>query len=416
VQNKEKQLTINKQHRRNQMKFNKWTTGLAAVGVISLASAARADEKMSQVQTALSNTTISGYVDTAATWRPGTDTAPFGGINMPAGTAKNDGFSLNAIDIALDKPEDAGPWASGYHVELMAGSDAVGEGVGAGVGGATTIRQAYVTLRTPVGANGIDWKVGVFDTIIGYESSSDPVNPNYSRSYGWGVEPTTHTGILGTYKVNDEVTVSGGVADDSNVGAGGIGVNPLHSESQKAYLASIALTAPDSWGWVKSATLTLGAIDTAGHAATVGAPGSTSLYAGLTLPTPITALKVGAAFDYLDLHNGGIAGNPSDDSVWVGGLYTTYQATDKLSLNLRGEYLSNDGALPSVSTFGADPGYGTAEEATATVQYALWANVLSRVEFRWDHVEHGNSFGVGTTTPADKGNDFLVALNLIYQF
>jgi hypothetical protein len=46
------------------MKFNKWTVGLAAIGVVSLASAARADEKMSQVQTALSNTTLS------KTWLP----------------------------------------------------------------------------------------------------------------------------------------------------------------------------------------------------------------------------------------------------------------------------------------------------------------------------------------------------------
>ena len=53
------------------MKFNKWTMGLAAVGVVSLASAARADEKMSQVQTALSNTTLSGYVDTSAQWNLG---------------------------------------------------------------------------------------------------------------------------------------------------------------------------------------------------------------------------------------------------------------------------------------------------------------------------------------------------------
>ena len=51
-------------------------------------------------------------------------------------------------------------------------------------------------LRTPVG-NGIDWKMGVFDTVIGYESNSDPLNPNYTRSYGYTIEPTTHTGILG---------------------------------------------------------------------------------------------------------------------------------------------------------------------------------------------------------------------------
>src|SRR5580658_7486337 len=99
------------------MKFNKWTVGLAAVGVVSLASAARADEQMSQVQTALSQTTFSGYVDTAAQWNPGTDKNPHGGPNLPAyGFAKDDGFSLNAIDLAFDKPEDSSQWAAGYHI------------------------------------------------------------------------------------------------------------------------------------------------------------------------------------------------------------------------------------------------------------------------------------------------------------
>ena len=36
------------------MKFNKWTLGLAALGVVSLASAARAEEKASPIMTALS--------------------------------------------------------------------------------------------------------------------------------------------------------------------------------------------------------------------------------------------------------------------------------------------------------------------------------------------------------------------------
>ena len=54
------------------MKFNKWTLGLAAVGVVSLASAVKAEEKASSVMTALSSTTISGYVNTSAhleTWQ-----------------------------------------------------------------------------------------------------------------------------------------------------------------------------------------------------------------------------------------------------------------------------------------------------------------------------------------------------------
>src|SRR5277367_2276657 len=73
--------TTIKQHRRNQMKFNKWTLGLAAVGVVSLASAARADEtpKISQMQTALSNTTISGYVDVSAQFTPQSGSTQPGG-------------------------------------------------------------------------------------------------------------------------------------------------------------------------------------------------------------------------------------------------------------------------------------------------------------------------------------------------
>ena len=43
--------------------------------------------------------------------------------------------------------------------------------------------------------------------------------------------------------------------------------------------------------------------------------------------------------------------------------------------------------------------------------------MFSRVEFRWDHVD-SNAFGycsVNVAVPI-KENDFLLALNLIYQF
>lgn len=52
------------------MKFNKWTVALAATGVVSLASAVQADESH-PVNTALSSTTLSGYVDTSAIWNFG---------------------------------------------------------------------------------------------------------------------------------------------------------------------------------------------------------------------------------------------------------------------------------------------------------------------------------------------------------
>ena len=169
------------------MKFNKWTLGLAAVGAVSMASAVRADEpKLVPLTTALTSTVISGYVDVAAQYDAG-NYGPNAGV--PAGTygpGKIDNFSLNCIDITLDKAQDESPWASGYHIDLNWGSDAVGiAGNGTQPAGASgtaqfAVRQAYVVLRTPVG-NGIDWKVGVQDDIIGYEGNTDGGNPNYTR-------------------------------------------------------------------------------------------------------------------------------------------------------------------------------------------------------------------------------------------
>jgi len=402
------------------MKFNKWTMGLAAVGVVSLASAARADEKVSVVNTALSNTTLSGYVDTAMQWNPGSQNGGYTPGSRGAyadGVGKQDGFNLNLIDLALDKPLTEDSWAAGYHVELNFGQDAINgynSSFNSGVYGGYFnsnygIRQAYVALRTPVGNSAIDWKVGVWDTIIGYESNSDPLNPNYTRSYGYTMEPTTETGILGTYKINDMFSVSAGVANLAGTSANNV-TGRAAMESQKAYMGSFAFTAPDNWGWAKGTTVNAGIIDGvdskgAGLGGTFA--GSTSFYAGATVPTPLTALKVGAAFDYLDMHNAHHGGGNSDGSQWVAGVYASFQVNDKLSFNGRAEHeaINNSGT--------------TLDEFTATASYKLWANVLSRVELRWDHTEHytgfdNSAYNLSGTSIHD--NAYLLALNLIYQF
>src|SRR5437870_1170710 len=142
------------------MKFNKWTVGLAAVGVVSLASAARAEEKVSTVMTALSSTTLSGYVDTSAQWNFGTGNARLPDYKF-GGSSKADGFNLNVVQIRLEKPLDEAEWAAGYRVDLWAGPDANTLGTQSvshedRISADLAIRQAYVALRMPVG-NGIDW-------------------------------------------------------------------------------------------------------------------------------------------------------------------------------------------------------------------------------------------------------------------
>jgi len=419
------------------MKVNKWTVGLAAVGLVSLPSVLQAEEKLSPLQTALSSTVLSGYVNTAARWNPGT-----GNANPPAyiynDPNKQDAFSLDVVDLTIEKPLDEAKWAAGYRVDLWFGQDAntfSSQSPIADGSGDFAIRQAYVALRTPVG-NGLDFKVGAFDSVVGYESHDAGKNPNYTRSYGTTIEPHTHTGVLASYQFSDVFTVKAGVANTYGpmINENANFATPPAStkaESYKTYLAAFALTAPESMGALAGSTLYGGIVNGFDQGANGNA---TSYYLGATVATPIKELRVGAAFDYLDLHGG--AGNDSafggdaNDGGYACNFagYVSFQATEKLSLHARGEYLHhNQGDFVSLPT--------KLIEATATIQYDLWQNVISRVEFRWDHAADGSSDGpsgngkyyggepgTGITessfppTPATLRNSFSLIANIIYNF
>ena len=410
------------------MKFNKWTLGLAAVGAVSMASAVRADEaKMSAVNTALSNTTISGFVDIGVQYNLGNQSTfsglppyannSFGDQNSETSdnTGIRDGFSLNAVNIAIDRPLDDSAWAAGYHIELNTGVGAIngvasghninqdGDTATAGVissglsAGNIAVRQAYVTMRTPLG-NGIDWKLGVFDGVTGYESNTGYVNPNYTRSYGYIINPTSFTGLLGTYKFCSSVSVTMGIA---NRGTYQHFDQNAYNLSSKDYIAAISLTAPESWGWVKGSALNFGTVQA------FDANGVDIYSANLSLATPVAGLKFGFAFDAL--HSTSEAGGQADGNIY--GVYGTYQATDKLSFAVRGEFID----ASDLSNFDGDDnifnGISKGEELTATIQYDLWANVVSRAEFRWDHSEYDHPYSVN-----DTANAYLLALNVVYKF
>lgn len=389
------------------MKFNQWTLGLAALGVVSLASAAKAEEQMTKVQSALSSTTISGYVDTSAQWNFG---GQAGGVLPPytfGGGAKADGFNLNVVQLTIAKPLDEGEWASGYRADLWFGPDATTLGSQFSGTGDLAIRQAYVALRAPIG-NGLDLKMGVFDTVVGYETLEAGANPNMTRSYGFSLEPTTHTGLLASYKVNDMITVSGGVADTfgPGVNARATGTN-AKVENSKTWLASIALTAPSDWGWASGSTLYFGLIHGFNAGRLAGAGDETHYYMGSTLSTPVKGLKVGLAFDYANNYNVAPA---AINNAWVIGAYASYQATEKLSFHGRFEYGSVDDGRAFFAPFVASK--LTGYEFTGTVQYDLWANVLSRLEIRWDRPDDISPFG---RTPGAE-NSVMAAANIIYKF
>ena len=417
------------------MKFNKWTYGLVAVGAVSLTSAVRADETtMNAVQTALSTTTISGYVSASANWQispSGNNTYNSIANAIPYLGGQPDGFNLDVVKLSISKPQDESPWASGYQVDLLFGPDAVGYNPSANsrVSGTTSggdtfnsggtegfaIKQAYVALRTPIG-NGIDWKIGVFDTIIGYETFDAGSNPNYTRSWGNAVEPTEHTGILATYKISDMFTMSAGIANTLTAGInnrntyhnGGNGSSYFGS---KTFMGSVTITAPSNCGWAAGSTLYAGMVyGFGGNSSGIQKGNQVNYYAGATLNTPWKPFTVGAAFDYVQNYEGGsVFTVPSHADVTVFGLYATIKATDKLSFSARGEY-----AEENAVNLGSD----NSIELTGTVEYDLWANVISRLEVRYDHVISGTDAGSnGYYTPNNVyvGGGSFAGANPVYR-
>ncbi|HEY6167798.1 MAG TPA: outer membrane beta-barrel protein [Verrucomicrobiae bacterium] len=387
---------------------------MAAAGVVSLGAVAQAEEAKSTVQTALSHTVLSGYVNTALHWNPGNvDSQALYAFSKDAfGGTKDDGFNLNVIDITLEKPLDEGQWSAGYKAELWVGPDAATLGTDTYYGtsgGNFAIRNAYVSLRTPIG-NGIDWKIGVWDTIIGYETQNAGENPNYTRSWGHTIEPTQHTGILGSYKAADWLSIAAGVANTTDARINGRVGTSKGDQTVKTYMGSVALTAPESFGSLKGATLYAGIVE--GQPSGGAIPDRTWIYVGATVPTPLKGLTTGVAWDHLNLDGPASgAGGTHDTDVFAA--YLSYQATEKLKVNGRLEYIYW-GDVAGLSSAGPTP-YTPGDEflgVTVTADYALWANVISRVEYRWDHDLGRNGGGHFS----EGNNEHLLALNVIYKF
>ncbi len=397
------------------MKVNQWTLGLAAVGLVTLPAALLAEEKMSPLLTAVTPTSISGAVSTSIQWAPGTGNA----FSSPRiyQQGKADGFNLDVVSLTLDKPLDEGQWASGYHVDLWLGPDAnTFNTVSTGEPSDLAIKQAYVALRAPLG-NGLDLKVGVFDSIIGYESHDSYKDPNYSRSYATSIEPHTHTGVLASYQFSSLVSASVGIANTTGPAINSR-ANPPKAESSKTYMGSVAVTAPDGWGFVSGSTLYAGVVNgfNGSNSDTNNALNGTvlNLYGGVTLNTPIKGWRFGGAYDYASRTKG-------RPDAWAASIYSSYDLTEKASLHLRGEYAQTDSNAFGTAPDGPIPN-GDSEllGVTATLQYKLWKDVISRLEFIWDHqagAAQMNGFGgEAPSTGGSQRNRYTVALNVIYRF
>ena len=210
-----------------------------------------------------------------------------------------------------------------------------------------------------------------------------------------------------------------------------IRANGPQAESSKTYMASAALTAPEDWGSIAGSTLYFGVINGFNKQnGPVGPATQTSWYVGATVNTPVKNLKAGVSFDYLGTSDNTSYGGAVSGYANAWALYLSFQASEKLSLHLRGEYASTDTGVLGTGTIPDGTGNSEVFALTGTLQYDLWKNVISRLEVRWDHQagdgdmagyggELGKSFGGGGSGSSPSGslrNSVAIMANFIYKF
>jgi hypothetical protein len=414
----------------------KWSLALAMLGVLSAQTSCGQEPRLQPVKTpAEGGTTLSGYVDTSMMWAIGTPsgagaTAPFPNtIRLPGrlyDTAERmNGFNLNAASLCLSKPLSEEGWSAAYHVQLLMGPDAALRNSYSLASGPSdlAVNEAYVTLRTPVG-KGLEFRLGYFESPLGFEVYDSYRNPNYSRSYGYYIEPKAHTGLTAKYDFAEWCSVLGGVANNYSPF-----VNARSQNSDRlTYLGLIRLTG----GAFDCPALTLTLGYTGGHTAT-SAPTDTgprihNYYAGVQLPLFVEGLSLGVAYDYRANYSAGwpayffLPAGPQSSYASATGVYLTYRVT-AWSFIVRAEYAQATAAntiFSARSDFGSTkPMFGSNGEkflgVTTTIGYELWKNVLSRVEFRWDR-DCAGGVPVFGTAAHPRQNSFTLGLNLVYLF
>ena len=288
----------------------------------------------------------------------------------------DDGFVANGASLAIGSPLGEGDYSAGYNVELL-----LGDRAGAFSGGSSDnlhIKNANIGLNVPFG-NGVDLTVGLFDTIVGYEVEASGSNPNGNRSYGYGLEPLTHTGVLASTSLSDNLSVSFGLANafDSTQNANG----SIDGTGNFAYLVGVDITVPDSLGFLGGSNLYIGYASGA-DAGADSDDDNKLLYVGGSISSPIEGVSLGIAYDDLESPNG-----PDQDAVAI---YALWDVSDGVSLATRYDTL--------------DDGSDSKSMWSVTLGYSIWENVLTRLEYNYE------------TGDRDDGDSTGFALNLFYQF
>lgn len=322
-------------------------------------------------------------------------------------------FSLNKLKLTLERPVDfsGDKWDAGYRADLIFGQDAtLIQSAGLNLGSHGDLEQLYATVNVPVG-RGLQVSAGKWVTLMGVEVIEETVNPNWSEGNQFlFVENFTGTGVQLAYKWTDALDTQFRIYNGWDV--------VKDNNNALSYMARIGFAPDDKTS-----------IGLVGYAGPEQAGNTRDWRQGVNLlaSRKITPqLTVWAQADYgredASAELAALTGNPAlatkDPEWWAGGVWVSFDFTEKMGIAIRGDYLKDkDGARTSASPFTAPFAANGGQDLTsltATLNLRPATNLQIRPEVRWDH-SSANLFG-SRTSDTGRANQFTAGVGIAYLF
>jgi hypothetical protein len=345
-----------------------------------------APNPMAGINSVLGGVTLTGLADVYYGYNAnhpvnGTATEPF--------LSTNDQFSLNLIELQLDKvPDKTAPL--GFRIAFGFGQamNAVNSTDPGGLAFAQYLKEGYLSYMAPLG-KGLQVDVGKFVTPMGAEVIETNQNWNYSRSllFNYAI-PYYHFGARAKYAFNDKWTVTGFAVNGWN--------NIIENNSGKTGGVSI--------GWNATKKITITESYLAGPETVATHNSWRNMTDTVIAYNPTAKLSLQANVDYGRQQKLLAAGTPADWSGIAG--YVKYAFSPKVAAAGRYEYFNDHDGFTT----------GKAQhlnEVTGTLERRIAGHLLSRLEYRHDDSNQnffqrgGPSFVKGQTT-VDAGLVFVL--------
>ena len=325
------------------------------------------------------NLSLYGYVETSYTQNFNN---PSDGVNNNRsfdGDANS--FRPNMAQLVLEKAASPGGALSdraGFRLKLNFGEDAKFTGGGAADSDDYDFQEAYVQYMP---ADNLTFQAGRMNTLIGYEVIESPLNPNFSRSFLFGMgEPFTVTGFRASFDFSDSASLAVSAINSFT----GLQADTNNSKSIEALLS---LAPSDNVG-----------VSIFGFWGPEGDRGVSS-----TDWMQVGGIIDVQATDQLELVLEGYYGNRARPGLvnarWNGVAgYAIYDFNDQWGLHVRAEVFEDAAGALTCGTTGQDLALGNALvcasgteidqqtlwETTWTLQYKPVPNLITRAEFRYD--------------------------------